>query len=195
MSHMRTGVKLALCFAMVQAACVAPASGQSGQVGTAVNQPGTMPATPGPATQGGITPPRATPGGAPSPKQGQPSTGRAVNTTPHVLVLVPVDLSIRENSTKSGCWAKIYDGENYMGDTLTLAGPIELADMDGPFGLDWDDKVNSVELGPKATMTVFDNEAFRDPVAQFKSGQKVPNISRKLGMFDEFESVRISCTK
>lgn len=186
---------LAVGFAVLQAALAPSASGQSGQTGSAVNQPGTMPATPGPATQGGITPPRATPGGAPGARQGQPTTDRAINTTPHVLILVPVDLSMRENSTKSGCWAKIYDGENFMGDTLNLAGPIELADMAGPFGLDWDDKVNSVELGPKATMTVFDNEAFRDPVAQFKSSQKVPNISRKLGLFDEFESVRISCTK
>ena len=65
--------------------------------------------------------------------------------------------------------------------------------MSGPFGLNWDDKVDSIEVGPKASLTVFDNEQFKDQVAQFKPGQKVPNISKALGFFDEFASVRLSC--
>jgi hypothetical protein len=119
------------------------------------------------------------------------TTTTSAGTTPHVFMLVPVEVA----ASRGGCWAKIYDGENYTGDTLTLAGPISLADMSGPFGLNWDDRVNSVEIGPKATLTVFDNEGFRDQVGQFKSGQKVPDISKKLGFFDEFASVRMTCSK
>lgn len=112
-----------------------------------------------------------------------------------IYMLVPVDMAARENSMKSGCWARIYSGTNYSGDSLTLAGPHAIADMSGPYGLNWDDRVDSIELGPKATLTVFDNQQFRDQVAQFKPGQKVPDISKKLGFFDEFASVRLSCGK
>lgn len=190
------GKRLAFCVTMVMAAVAANVSAQSGQVGTAAGQPADqkMPTTPGATTQGGTGATGATGTAAGAGQAGQKGTARA-GTTPHVFVLIPVDVAARDASTKSGCWAKIYDGENYMGDTLTLAGPISLADMTGPFGLNWDDRVNSIEIGPKATLTVFDNEGFRDQVAQFKSGQKVADISKKLGFFDEFASIRMTCSK
>ena len=117
----------------------------------------------------------------------------ATKATGVVLMLVPTAVANRDNSMKRGCWARIYSGTNYSGDTLTLSGPLSVADMSGPFGLNWDDKVDSIELGPKASLTVFDNEGFKDQVAQFKPGQKVPNISKALGFFDEFASVRLNC--
>lgn len=127
------------------------------------------------------------------------TTQRTTTTTvvkrPFVMVLMPADVFAKETSTKQGCWAKIYDGENYTGDSLTLSGPVALADMSGPFGLNWDDKVRSIELGSKATMTVYDNVAYKDQVAQFKPGQKIPDISKKLGFFDEFASIKLACAK
>lgn len=112
-----------------------------------------------------------------------------------VYMVVPVDIAAKDSAMKSGCWAKIYSKTNYAGDTLTLTGPLSIADMDGPYGLDWDDKVDSIELGPKATLTVYDNEAYRDQVTQFKPGQRVADISKPLGFFDEFASIRMTCAK
>lgn len=112
-----------------------------------------------------------------------------------IYMLVPVAVAVKDNSMKSGCWARIFSRANYAGDVLTLTGPLSIADMGGPFGLNWDDKVDSVEVGPKATLTVYDNEQFRDQVAQFKPGQKVADISKPLGFFDEFASVRLTCAK
>lgn len=96
---------------------------------------------------------------------------------------------------KNGCLVKLYSRENYGGDMLTLVGPSLLADMDnaGFFGLNWDDRGDSVELGPRASMTVYDNEQFRDQVAQFKPGQRVADVSKRVGLFDEFASLRIDC--
>lgn len=112
-----------------------------------------------------------------------------------VYLLVPVDVAANESAMKNGCWARLYSRENYGGDMLTLVGPSMLADMDnaGFFGLNWDDRVDSVELGPRASMTVYDNENFRDQVAQFKPGQRVADVSKRVGLFDEFASLRIDC--
>ncbi len=133
-------------------------------------------------------------GASQSGKASQSASSQSKNAGP-VYLLVPVDVANNEPNMKNGCWARIYDQENYLGDTLTLAGPTALPDMDtnGFFGLNWDDRVDSVELGPKATLTVFDNENFTDRVAQFKAGQRVADVSKRMGFFDEFGSVRLEC--
>ena len=146
----------------------------------AAQKPGTQ--------QGGST------GGSTAAAGGGTAQGKAAGPS-MVYMLIPVEAAAKAETMKSGCWARIYSNTNYTGDTLTLAGPVSIADMDGPFGMNWDDKVESIELGPKATLTVYDNEAFRDQLAQFKPGQKVADISRPLGFFVEFASVRMSCAK
>lgn len=158
----------------------------------------------GVALAGGGYPPEAMEGGqsstagqaAKQTKDTKATTG-AQKVTPLVFMLVPLDIAAADTTMKTGCWAKVYSGENYAGDSLTLSGPISIANMSitGPFGLNWDDRVNSIEIGPKATVTVYDNQEFRDMVTEFKPGQKVPDVSRKLGFFDEFASIRINCGK
>ena len=112
-----------------------------------------------------------------------------------VLLLIPVNAPEQNQWKKKGCWAKFYDDKNYGGDNLTLLGPVDMADMTGPFGIDWKGKVSSVEAGPKARVLVYDNENFKDLVATIKPGQKSPDVSKKMGFFDEFGSIKISCDR
>ncbi len=123
------------------------------------------------------------------------SGGAKQAAPPTVVMMVPIQVASQNAAMKQGCWAKVYDRENYIGDSLTLIGSVGLPDMDvnGPFGLNWDDKVNSIELGPRARVLVYDNENYLDPVAEFKPGQRVADISKRMGFFDEFASVRIDC--
>ncbi len=156
----------------------AEASGSSGQSGTA----GAGATGKDQSSQGGGT------------KQ-QNAAGKSKAADAPIYMLIPLQTAERDNSMKNGCWAKVYSQSNYGGDSLTLVGPVDMADMSGPFGLDWDDKVKSVETGKNATMTVYDNEGFKDPVGEFKPGKKVADVSKRMGFFDEFASVRITCGK
>lgn len=131
-------------------------------------------------------------GAAKSQTQAGAGAGKAPPAPP-IILLVPIDVVGTNSAIKKGCWTRIYDRENYVGDSLTVIGPAALADMTGPYGLNWDDRVNSIETGPNATVMVYDNEDFRDPVAQFKPGQRVPDLSKRLGFFDEFASIRVEC--
>lgn len=111
-----------------------------------------------------------------------------------LMLMVPVAVETKTNDTLAdGCWAKLYDGYNYGGDSFTIVGPSDMADMTGPFGVDWEDKVSSIKTGPKATVTIYDNEDFRDRAASIKPGQEVPQITEKMGLFEEFNSMRIKC--
>ena len=97
-----------------------------------------------------------------------------------------------EAATQDGCWARLYEGDNFEGDSFTLVGPVDLSNMQGPFGVDWSD-TSSIEAGPKAAVTVYDNINFRDRAAQIKAGQRVPELGDRLGLFENVNSIRISC--
>ncbi|MDQ3187269.1 MAG: hypothetical protein M3Q16_12605 [Pseudomonadota bacterium] len=109
-----------------------------------------------------------------------------------VIVMVPVQVS-SDLAMGKGCWVKLYDDEGYRGDSLMLVGPINLAQMIGPFGFNWEDKVRSLETGPKANLTIYDNRNFRDQDNFIGAAKKVPDMSKKMGFLDNFRSMMLSC--
>ena len=108
-----------------------------------------------------------------------------------VLMLVPVDVS--SNVKTNGCWVKLYDGKDYQGDSFTITGPINLAKMVGPFGFNWDNKVRSLETGPKANVTIFNTWNFQNEDKFIDANSRVPNLSKEMGFFDNFRSMMLSC--
>lgn len=110
-------------------------------------------------------------------------------------VLVPVAHPSQQQMKQQGCWVSLYGKQNFTGDTLSLVGPVDMPDMVGPFGINWKDKIRSLETGPKATLRVYDNEHFRDPVSTFKPATRTADVSKRLGFFDEMSSLQISCSK
>jgi hypothetical protein len=117
-----------------------------------------------------------------------------VAVIPFVTVLVPLDMENKaDTSLASGCWAKLYGQDDFKGDTLTLVGPVDMSDMRGPFGVQWDDKVNSIKAGPQATVRIYDNANFKDKAATVRAGEQVQEISQKMGLFEDVESIRIRC--
>lgn len=109
-----------------------------------------------------------------------------------VIVMVPVQVS--ENlAMDKGCWVKLYDKKNFEGDSLLLIGPINVAKMIDPFGSNWENKVRSLETGPKANLTIYDNRNFRDEDKFIDPDKRIPDLSKKMGFFDNFRSMMLSC--
>lgn len=125
----------------------------------------------------------------------QTASGKQNADAALIYMVVPVEVVTADDAMKRGCWVKLYDGQNYSGESLTLLGPTMVRDMSGPFGINWDDKVKSVQTGPRATLSVFDDEAYQERVAEFKPGQNEADVSKRLGFFDEFGSIRVDCQK
>lgn len=141
----------------------------------------------------GGSPPTGSEANANSEKANAQSKPKNLANAAAVLLLVPVNAPEQNQWKKKGSWAKFYDDQNYGGDNLTLIGPVDMAEMTGPFGINWNGKISSVETGPKTRVMVYDNQNFQDLVATFKPGQKSPDVSKKMGFFDEFGSVKIAC--
>lgn len=127
---------------------------------------------------------------------GQSGTSKnsSVSKPAATFIIVPLVSPVQDQWMKNGCWAKLHDNPGFTGDTLTLSGPIDMPNMIGPFGIDWKGKVSSIETGAKATLTIFDNEDYRDQVSTFKPGERVADVSKRMGFFDEMSSLKVSCS-
>lgn len=122
----------------------------------------------------------------------QRSNAGATADAAAVLVLLPVQLASDEKLA-NGCWVRFYDGQNFRGSSLTLAGPVEMPQMH-PAGNVWRDWESAV-VGPKARVTTFDDENFRQRTASLTPGQRIADLrDQKLGWFDEVHSARVACT-
>jgi hypothetical protein len=76
---------------------------------------------------------------------------------------------------------------------LTLVGPLDMARMRGPFGADWENEVESIRAGPKATVTLFDNEHFRKRSAIVLPDEEIGDLDNRMQESDSFRSMRVAC--
>jgi hypothetical protein len=109
-----------------------------------------------------------------------------------LITMILVQASNGQGTDKS-CWVRLYDQKNYQGESFLVMGPINLAQMTGPFGINWESKVLSIETGPKANLTIFDNPNFKGENKVIDPNAKISELSRKTGFFDDFQSMRLNC--
>jgi hypothetical protein len=123
----------------------------------------------------------------------QSASGGTARPGAPMIVLVPTVVASAPDFS-NGCWARLYDSTDFRGNTLSLVGPVDMPDMRTAFGTDWSGEFDSVAVGPKARLTVYDNENYREKAATFKPGQKVADLDEKMGFFEDISSVKIACT-
>ncbi|MDN5836750.1 MAG: hypothetical protein L0H12_05290 [Nitrosospira sp.] len=111
---------------------------------------------------------------------------------PTILLAPPIIAA--DAKLAGGCWAKLYTAENYQGDVLSLVGPVDVPDA-RVGALDWGRKYDSVIMGPIATLMVYNNQLYLNRSAAFTPGQRVPDLDKELGFFENIESLKVSCTE
>jgi hypothetical protein len=111
-----------------------------------------------------------------------------------MVVLMPFQFHTDQNLA-NGCWVRMFDSTNFKGkDEITIAGPIEMQSLKTPSGINWRRKADSLVVGPKATVSVYEDELFKDKNLTFKPGQQVPSLRKELGFMHSIDSLKISCT-
>jgi hypothetical protein len=68
-----------------------------------------------------------------------------------------------EKTFNEGCWIIIHEDTGFSGKSLRLDGPIQFTNLKRLPGADqdWGDKIGSIETGPNARLTVYDDEDFK----------------------------------
>lgn len=109
------------------------------------------------------------------------------------VLIVPMQLSTQTMS--SGCWAEFFTEKNFKGDVTTLLGPTELRGFDKSAGRQLKRDMDSLIVGPKATLTVFEHQMFKDHSVQFQPDSKVGGLTQKLGFGGRIQSLKLDCAK
>lgn len=92
-----------------------------------------------------------------------------------------------EKSQSAGCWVTFFDKKNFRGKRATLFGfqsiyDLELEDIVG-------DDPDSIIVGPRAKIYLFDGEGFDDLKYYFQSNTRV----RSLNGLKNIDSLQINC--
>ena len=94
------------------------------------------------------------------------------------------------------CWIEIFEDDNYDKEDphLQIQGPAEFASLKDLKGRNWNDDIESVIVGPGATVKAYKNKDFKGTELSFTSNQRVPDLA-KLDMANEIESMKVMCQK
>ncbi|CAI8811754.1 hypothetical protein [Methylococcus capsulatus] len=114
-----------------------------------------------------------------------------------------------------GCWVDIYRGPDYTGTKVRVFGPVEMASLKNLEGADWNDAIESLEVGPGAEVSVYGSENFavpsgpvyheqeirswggkdenyRSQVATFTAGHRVHHLG-EYGLHDQVSALKVRC--
>lgn len=79
-----------------------------------------------------------------------------------LLVLIFLfTLSTSIYAKNDDCWVDLYDDTQYEGNHFRQQGPAKLKSLTKLNGENWDQKIESLIVGPKATLTLFENKNFK----------------------------------
>lgn len=116
----------------------------------------------------------------------------------------------------AGCWVEFFDEPEFAGGKFRLDGPASLATLHDVGGSDWDDRIDSLEVGPAAEVTLYLAENFQVPdtpvnhphamrmwkdqkindyvpaVYSFSAGHKIHHLG-EYGFHDQVSSLKIVC--
>jgi hypothetical protein len=77
------------------------------------------------------------------------------------------------------CWVDFFDEADYAGKHLLIEGATQLANLNNVNGENWDKRIHSIKVGPKAKLTVYQNPRFELSLTEMA---KRPDLMRSLGL-------------
>ncbi len=75
-----------------------------------------------------------------------------------IITVVLCAQSISVYARNDNCWVEIYDDTQFKGKHIRLKGSVKLKNLIKVQGSNWDKKIESIVVGPKATLTVFEKK-------------------------------------
>lgn len=131
------------------------------------------------------------------------------------VVMLLVFATREAGATTEGCWVDIFDEPEFKGLQARLEGPVDLPTLRGLHSHDWNDVLDSLEVGPHAELTVYRNENFevnpvpenhpdaiqkwngkpeyyRSSVQTFYPGQSVHHLG-EFNLHSQISSLKLKC--
>ena len=88
-----------------------------------------------------------------------------------------------QNSTvyakNTDCWADFYEYAQFIGDHFKIKGPKDLPNLNNVNGHNWESRIDSIIVGPKARVILFENPNYKLTITEMA---KHPVLMKSLGI-------------
>jgi hypothetical protein len=94
------------------------------------------------------------------------------------------------------CYVEVFDDTKFDADDphVKIQGPAELSSLKNVEGKNWNNEIQSVIVGPNATVRAYKNKDFDGTEIAFLSNQRIPDLS-KLDASNDIESMKVACSE
>lgn len=110
-----------------------------------------------------------------------PSTFHAPKLALFIMILL-FGNSTTAIAKDKGCWAEFYEYAQMIGDKFKVEGPAALANLKNVDGENWESRIDSIVVGPKAKVMVYENINFKLTLTEMA---KYPVLMRSLGITED----------
>ena len=80
------------------------------------------------------------------------------------------------------CWADFFEHSQYAGEHFRLEGPAQLQNLNVVNGENWASRIDSLIVGPKAKVMVYDNTDFK---LKLRDMAQYPELMRSMGITEK----------
>jgi hypothetical protein len=94
--------------------------------------------------------------------------------------------------TEPGCWVDVYTGNGFGGQSVRINGPVDLANLRNYHGAKWSNVINSLVVGPRASVWLFKNEDFNAPMISLGHDQRLRSLA-EIHWENDIDSLKVRC--
>ncbi|MFL6717138.1 MAG: hypothetical protein ACJ8G3_12345 [Burkholderiaceae bacterium] len=128
------------------------------------------------------------------PTSSQPHRG--AGTPAPAMVLAPTagaEQAVR--NPQAGCWVRLMDNVDKMkgNEYMTILGSKYMPDLKTASGEDWARKMDGINIGPDALVTVFGEPGYSGRGVILRPNQVVQDFHKDLGFVNAIESMKVDC--
>ena len=108
------------------------------------------------------------------------------------LAHAAADLEIK--TVDKACYAEIFEDNDFDKDDphVRIQGPAQIANLKDYSGRNWNNEIESIIVGPNATMRVYSDKDFKGIEVVLPANKRVAELS-VVNMGNEIESIKLSC--
>ena len=99
-----------------------------------------------------------------------------------VVIILLLGNSTAATALGKPCWVDFYENAQYIGDHIRLHGPLSLPNLSNVEGQDWDARFDSLIVGPKAKVTIYENPNYKLTLTEMA---KHPVLMKSLGITEK----------
>jgi Beta/Gamma crystallin len=98
------------------------------------------------------------------------------------IIMLLLASASNANAEGKECWADFFEHSQYAGKHLLIQGPAKLENLNKVNGEDWNQRIHSIKVGPKAKVTVYQNPRFELPIPKML---EKPDLMKAWGITEQ----------